>query len=382
MDDADDDTILIGQVQTALAETLDEEAVGEEDDFNALIDPSLRPAIQQLQAAANVMTKSAHEMNEAAGSEVRTDNESIDSTAEVLPQAKLTLHIDPQLQLLHAVKTEAKPTAPATSSSQISANSLVSPPDSLHNDHDDDLSPSQKNQIGVNKTIEMNGEGNRSDPASNPLQTPKSAASRHSSRQPKPVDRYIPDAPDSTIKQLTSPSNHPNTIKRESRRASSSGASIATTSISSSNSSNTGEPDTKPRRASSHTTSSTTITVISAGIIPQQPQHSLTTTTTTTTTTSLSSPSSPSSFSSPPSLPSLPPNPPPHPVMGDATRGLALAAIPAKSSHHVHAEVEVEVEGDSKAEAEADPEEESLRLIRALQEDEFGLRRRRKSMRA
>jgi hypothetical protein len=373
VDDAEDDTILIGQAETALAEALDEEAV-EEDDFNALIDPSLRPAIQQLQVAANVMTKSAHEMNEAAGSDAKTDNESIDSTAEAPPQAKLTLHIDPQLQPLHAIKTEPNPTAPTTTSSQISANSLVSPPDSLHNDHyDDELSPSHKNHLGVNKTIEMNGEGNRNDSTSNPIQTPKSAASRHSSRQPKPVDRYIPDVADGTAKQQpATPSNHPNTIKRETRRASSSGASIATTSISSSNSnsnSNSGEADTKPRRASSHTTSttSTTTTITTSTVhLPQQPKHGPT----------IISPSSSSPSSS---LPSLPVNHPQRANMGDPARGPAPAAIPPKSAQTL---VEVEGEVVVEAEADPDPEEESLRLIRALQEDEFGLRRRRKSVRA
>ena len=348
-DDAENDTVLVGQAQSALAESYNEVAV-EDDDFNALIDPSLRPAIQQLQAATNVMTQSAHEMNEAAAPDSNADNPTIDNHTEAPSQAKLAIHIGPQPQPCTSIRTAPHPAAVATSSSQISANSLVSPPDSLRNDHDEDdtFSPTS-NHPDFNKSVEVNGEGSTSnDSTSNPLQTPKSAASRHSSRQPKPVDRYVPDAAaggnlerehGAKQTQAQTPSTVGVAIKKEPCRASSSGASLATTSKSNSN---TGEGRrSKSRRASSHTTSATTPTSASASASSsasldflagvEQHQHQEHDPSGATATSALSMP------------------------MASAEGSLGLAGL----------------------DQEGEADEESLRLIRALQEEEFGLRRRR-----
>lgn len=354
VDDTEDDTVLVGQAQSALAEASNEQAV-QEDDSNALIDPSLRPAIQQLQAATDVMTQSAHDMSEAAGPGPQADIASIGSPLEAPTQAKLTIHIDPQLQPSNSIKTEPNPAALATSSSQISANSLVSPPDSLHNDHDDDFPPTDKNP-DINKSVEMNGEGGSNDSTSNPLQTPKSAASRHSSRQPKPVDRYVPDAAENIAKQTATTSNIP-AIKKEPRRASSSGASVATTSNSNSNA---GEGGHKSRRASSHAASTSTAastTSTSGGFLAGQQQQQQQQANTATATSS-----SPSSLSS-------------------ASTGAAQGHSIGEAAGGLGPEQEGQGQGQGQLEMEADADEESLRLIRALQEEEFGLRRRR-SMRA
>jgi hypothetical protein len=343
--------MLVGQAQSALAEAFNESAV-EEDDFNLLIDPSLRPAIQQLQAAADAMTQSAHEMHEAAGPDLQTDNSATDNPAEIPTQAKLTIHVDPQPQPPTPIKTEPHPIPLATSSSQISANSLVSPPDSLRNDHDDHdtffaTSTSIPSGIDMNKSVEMtNGEANSStsssnDSSSNPLQTPKSAASRHSSRQPKPVDRYIPDAVENNVKHIPVSAEH-KAIKKEARRASSSGASITTTS-----NSNGGAEGRKSRRASSHTTSSSTAASTSApstgflaGVVQQRRQQRA-------------------------GLSSLP-------VVEAAGGG------GGGNPDFVGGAQGMEQQGGRmQIEDEAEADEESLRLIRAIQEEEFGLRRRR-----
>jgi F-box and leucine-rich repeat protein 10/11 len=348
-DDPGDDTILVGQAQFALAAALNEQAI-EDDEFNSLIDPSLRPAIQQMQGAANVMPQSASEMNEAAGLDPKAEKASVNNPAEATTQAKVTIYIDPQLQKSTSIKTESHPIALATSSSQISANSLVSPPDSLRNG-DDDFS-SVDNNIERNKSVEMNGEGSSNESTANPLQTPKSAASRHSSRQPKPVDRYIPDTDgnqksENSGKQSSVGTSNPPFVKKEPRRASSSGASIATTSNSNSNS-HTGEGQ-KSRCASSHTTSTSTST--SAGFVSTTPP---------------------------------PPPPPPQqqqqqagPLSSSSSSPPALKTSTPSARHSFGAAT-----GHLRAEAQIEPDtdEESLKLIRALQEEEFGLRRR--SMRA
>jgi hypothetical protein len=354
-DVAEDDAGLVGQAQSAIAEAVSDTAALEEDDFNALIDPSLRPAIQQLQAATHAMTQSAHEMKEAAGPDPEIDNPRTEDPAETETpvQAKLTIHIDPQLSNSSSTGIKAEshphhhhhyPAALATSSSQISANSLVSPPDSHHND---DFSPSdhnpdpdlKHNSVGTNAEGGSGG-GSSSDSTTsslfnnNALQTPKSAASRHSSRQPKPVERYVPDAgvrsgngregnkkEGDEIKQLSSTASG-QMIKEEARRASSSGDSVAT----SSNLNTEGGGSKARGRMSSHTSP---CAPPSASARAEQ---------------NVTSPQSPSQARVKHGLP------------GDATA--------------------------TESETQLKAEEESLKLIRALQEEEFGLRRRRGSMRA
>jgi F-box and leucine-rich repeat protein 10/11 len=348
---AEDDTGLVGQAHSALAEAVSDTAALEEDDFNALIDPSLRPAIQQLQAATHAMTQSAHEMKEAAVPDPEIDNPRIEDPAETPVQAKLTIHIDPQLSNSSSTGIRAEshphhhhhPAALATSSSQISANSLVSPPDSHHNE---DFSPSDHNpdpdlkhdSVGTNAEGGSGG-GSSSDSTTsslsnnNALQTPKSTASRHSSRQPKPVERYVPDAgvrsgngregtkEGDESKQPSSTASG-QMIKEEARRASSSGDSVAT----SSNVNTEGGGGKARRRMSSHT-----------------------------------SPCAPPSAS--------------------ARAGQNVTSSQSPSQ----ARVKHGPPGDATAtesEAQLKADEESLKLIRVLQEEEFGLRRRRGSMRA
>lgn len=361
VDYADTDTILVDQVQSALAEAMNETAV--EDDFNSLIDPSLRPAIQQLQAATDAITQSANEMNEAAGPDPTPDHAMTDNPAESPAQANLTIQIDSQPHISPtSVKTEPHPATLTASSSEISAHSLVSPPDSHRNDDED--FPLADNNPDTNKSVEPNVEGSitsSNDSTINPLQTPISAASRHSSRQPKPVDRYVPDAvptlsAENGVKQQSSKSFTTAAnlgVKKENRRASSSGASVGTTGSlgnlhlnSNSQSSSTGAgTSSKASRASTSATSSTSL---------QQE------------TTSPSSSSRPA-VNAGDSVSGK------NPIINDIN-GTTMDSISPSSHAQVQGQGQIAVQ-------DVDADEESLRLIRALQEEEFGLRRRR-SMKA
>lgn len=406
VDEGENDTILVDQAQSALAEAYDEQVI-EEDDFDSLIDPSLRlqPAIQQLQAAADAMIQSAHEMHEAAGPDSVPDKVVNGSSAEEPTQARLTISIDPQLQAPTTIKIEPHPVALAPSSAQISATSLVSPPDSLRNDDEIDnensnekFSPTFNNaDMNMSKSVDVNGEAGTSssnESTSNPLRTPKSAASRHSSRHSKPVDRYVPDNNnlENSGKKTTSSSITPKlVIKKEPRRASSSGASIAATTNPTSDGDAGEEP--KSRRASSHATTASP-SVSAAAILQQQhePQRvtSLPGLSNTNPKTAAISPSS-SCYSS--SLPShnldTTPNHGYH-VPTKATtdgRGSRSGGGPAEIQQtQQQLQLQQHTRGQEvplplPLELEADAE--SLRLIRALHEEEFGLRSRgRSGMRA
>lgn len=368
-DEAGNDTILVDQAHTAVTETFNEATV-EDDGFDALIDPSLRPAIRQLQAATEVMAQSAHEMNEAAGLDPNTDDLTADELVVAPCQAKLTVQVDIKPQKFPSLKTELHQAVHTTSSSQISANTMASPPESLHNDsssHQIDHHPD------VERSVEMNGEGISNDSTSNPLQTPKSAVSRHSSRQPKPVDRYVPEISGSwnTDKEIgtkgassaSGTSNNPAARgKKERRRASSSGAATSTPDA---NGNTDGGGKAKSRRASSHITSSNAAAVPvsimtssspKSGFLPrvsdgQQQQATF------SFSSSASSPltSSPTTSSS---------------VLGIAAEtGTMTQAKPQTDTNHCNS--------PSEQQGEAQADEESLKLIRTLHEEDFGLRKRR-----
>lgn len=322
--DADTDTILVGQAQSALAEVFNEPTIDEDDDFNALIDPSLRPAIQQLQAAADAVSECAEELHDAAAPDSQTD-----SDAERSTQTRPTLHVDAHLQPSPQIKVEPLPIALATSSSQISANSLVSPPDSLHNDGNNHSSPTiQPSKPDIYHPTDVNGEnGNNSgnDPTSSPsdpLQTPKSAASRHSSRQPKKVERYVPDAGGGASGGGEHGAKQPRStiacdgkgVKKEPRRGSSS------TGISA-------RAESSKSRAGSRRASTSTSVVAAPEALLSHPHNK-------------QASSSPKSDG----------------AGGGSGTGAGTHSVSAVDSETA--------------------DEESLRLIRLLQEDEFGLRRR------
>jgi F-box and leucine-rich repeat protein 10/11 len=351
--DADQDTILVGQAQSALAEAFDQPEV-DDDDFNALIDPSLRPAIQQLQAATNAMTQSAHDMKTASASELDTNADQPSGPGQVLNHPNLTIHMDPRLyDAPNPIKQEPQPAALPTSSSQISATSLVSPPDSLHHDDDfsattdqHDLAQQRKSQSIELRDHDANSSGDLAASLSNPLQTPKSAASRHSSRQPKPVDRYVPDAGNDKANG-ESGGRQPDVQLDPSANAS---AQSTGTEIKKGNHRDSSSR-TSPMSASMPRVNNTSGQVKATG----GSTHSVATSPSTATARRGQATATVSSSLSPPL----------------ATSPEPQQQQPKAGSRGRHSFGELEIEAD----------EESLKLIRAIQEEEFGLRRRT-SMRA
>jgi hypothetical protein len=230
----DAETILVGQAQSALAAELQDERNGETD-FESLIDPALmmdtpsappraQPflgnAIQQLRAATDVMTRSTQDITASrnTGNEhgqlppnaqdadvVATQGDfSGEHQLPEIPRAEISSKSQPSLGNM------------PSAASQTPAGSLASPPDSIV--QETDFSPTAIAHGELTKSIETNGGG--SEFGGNPLHTP-SSASRHSSRQPKQVGLYVPDAA-STIQ------NPPSQDARYDRRASSSELSALT----------------------------------------------------------------------------------------------------------------------------------------------------------
>jgi hypothetical protein len=231
---SDAETILVGQAQSALAAELQDDR-NEQADFESLIDPALmmdtpsappRPqpvlgdAIQQLRAATDAMTRSTQDItaSRTAGTEQRQappDAQDPDVTATQdnfdngnglsdMAQSEILSKPPPSLANM------------PSAASQTPAGSLASPPDSLLQDAD--FSPTAMANGELTKSIETNGGG--SEFGGNPLHTPNSA-SRHSSRQPKQIDRYVPDA--ASTSQMPASED-----ARYDRRASSSGISALT----------------------------------------------------------------------------------------------------------------------------------------------------------
>ena len=231
---SDAETILVGQAQSALATELQDNR-NEEADFESLIDPALmadtpsappRPqpslghAIQQLRAATDVMTRSMQDIT-ASKSVGNEHPQGPPSTQEPNPtSAQGNLNEGNQLPEMPQAEIPSKQQPSlvnmSSAASQTPARSLASPPDSLLQDAD--FSPTAIANGELTKSIETNGGG--SELGANPLHTP-SSESRHSSRQPKQIDRYVPD--------VTSTSQKPSLADdRYDRRASSSGLSALT----------------------------------------------------------------------------------------------------------------------------------------------------------
>ena len=181
--------------------------------------PILGDAITQLRAATDAMTKSTKDMTASRTSGSNNTNistpqktEAAVDHSELNDESKFPEHsqIDP------SPMAQAPLTTMPSASSQTPAGSLASPPDSLL--HDPGYSPTARGNFELTNSIETNGEGSVS--SGNPLHTPNSN-SRHSSRQPKPIDQYLPHA--ETTSQMPAPDD-----TRFDRRASSSGVSALT----------------------------------------------------------------------------------------------------------------------------------------------------------
>jgi hypothetical protein len=228
-----DENHLVAEAQSDLAAGGNQYR-NEETDFDSLIDPALMmttpsappppqsnqpllgDAIQQLQAATDMMRQSTQDISTASRQSTAQP-----SRIEPTSTAAATYSTDKEdqqpgipAQPEFVGASHSMSIAMAPTSSQTPVGSLASPPDSLI--HDAGSPPTETNRTEVNRSIEMFADG--SDSSANPLHTPKSA-SRHSSRQPKQVGRYVPEAASSTVKQPKKPA---------SRRASSSTVSTLT----------------------------------------------------------------------------------------------------------------------------------------------------------
>lgn len=241
---SDPETMLVNQAQSALAAEWNDEQNGQVD-FNSLIDPALMDtpsgppqpaqpilgdAIQQLRAATDAMTKSTKDMTASRAS--GTENSPMPPVAPEteVPFTQDDLSTDYKLPELPQADSPSM-TQPAlvtmpSASSQTPAGSLASPPDSLL--HDPGFSPTGIASVELNKSVETNGGGSES--SGNPLHTPNSA-SRHSSRQPIQIGRYVPDAVTGSEKPTADDVKHEKPVSEDTkyaRRASSSGASALT----------------------------------------------------------------------------------------------------------------------------------------------------------
>ena len=228
--DPEAETVLVGQAQSALAEVLTEQAYQSgQTDFNSLIDPalmadssSLQPlhppeqpslddAIQQIQAATDAMRQSANDLTAIRRSDLTVPRYPVEENA-IAAVAKVEASEPP----LNSTRADLVPVPLTANTSQTPAASLASPPDSLSNDADYPSATAEHTEPA--KSIEVTAEP--LEPTLNTMHTPNSA-SRHSSRQPKQVNRYVPETSLTTIKQSQKPI-------RYDRRASSSSTSALT----------------------------------------------------------------------------------------------------------------------------------------------------------
>jgi hypothetical protein len=230
----DAETILVGQAQSALAAELQDER-NEQADFESLIDPALMmdtpsappgpqpflgDAIQQLRAATDAMTRSTHDITASrnAGNEHRQPSPNAQDADITVTQGNFNDENQPpdMPQVETSSKSQPSLVNMPSAASQTPAGSLASPPDSIA--QETDFSPTAIPHGKLAKSIETNGGG--SEFGGNLLHTP-SSASRHSSRQPKQIDLFVPDATSTT--QKPSPQD-----ARYDRRASSSELSALT----------------------------------------------------------------------------------------------------------------------------------------------------------
>lgn len=241
------DSILVGQAQSALAEfasqpspPLEMQSLGKDTvhDLEGLIDPALTQSssnarssdltpsfgagLAGIAAAAVADGTQGAAPGDGEGEEdtYRPQSPSARAHGAIRPTVDVQASDPPaNLSPVHWIEhsaTNAIHTMPTSSATP--AASLASPPNSLLNDAD--FSPTAADGE-VRNTIE----GGETSDQSNPLHTPKST-SRHSSRQPKQVDRFVPDAsvtskaPSSNARRASTVSVHLNNGRSDSRQAS------------------------------------------------------------------------------------------------------------------------------------------------------------------
>jgi len=223
-------------------------------DFDAMIDPALRQqglpvptmptqlpsadAFHLVQSAAETVGMLTQEMNDPA--QLLQRKGSLVGIEASVPYAERNVDplLDQQMVDTPLSSTAVKPEPTAITmeriSSQTTDGSLASPPDSTMTELAS--SPVAPNGMNITTSIETNGE--RSETSHDDFYTPISA-SRQSSRQPKLVDRYVPETNQVMLKPTSKPA-------KADRRYSSSGASGETAGSSG-----------KSRRSSSNTSGTT-----------------------------------------------------------------------------------------------------------------------------
>jgi F-box/leucine-rich repeat protein 10/11 len=267
-------------------------------------------------------TKSGHIPRPDASEAVLADAEPLQRPEEIKETAKGILTngsyaSPPELQadqpLATKVNTEATTaTAPATT--------LVSPPTSLADDVDASLDQAEGE---MRPSIEGGHEGEQ--PAALPTQT---STSRHSSRQPRQVDRYVPEVvstnrgPKSAPKSSSS-HHHPHHSHPSTK--------LAGVAVEAKSTSSTKKPSSRPTSSHHNQHSS-----------PTMPNGKKTSPTTTTFDRG-----------------------------GEHDR-----MIPSSVSAHHHSGKAMGREGGNVTAGEEEEDMESLKLIRELHEQDFGLRRR------
>jgi F-box/leucine-rich repeat protein 10/11 len=182
--------------------------------------PFLGNAIQQLRAATDAMTRSTQDItaSRTAGKEPLQVPQNTQDPDAMTIQSNFEdgKELPDPAQAESPSKVQPSLVNVPSGAGQTPAGSLASPPDSLLQDAD--FSPTVMANGELTKSIEADGGG--SEFGGNPLRTP-SSASRHSSRQPKQIDRYVPDASSASQRPASED-------RRYDRRASSSGLSALT----------------------------------------------------------------------------------------------------------------------------------------------------------
>ena len=181
-------------------------------------EPSLQEASRLMQSAADAIRLSTSEMNNVYGGTFFHPGQKVAPSANLDPRNQFERIPSPNDL---DVKAEHESPVLQHSSTQLSNGTLVSPPDSTGDGVD---FPDTANE-GAQLATSPDGGDSTSPDQGGHIVTP-SSASRHSSRQPKSVVRYVPDS--FATKASSSKRSEEGNFQKHERRASSSAASTLT----------------------------------------------------------------------------------------------------------------------------------------------------------
>jgi F-box/leucine-rich repeat protein 10/11 len=181
-------------------------------------EPSLQDASRLMQSAADAIRLSTSEMNNVYGGTFFHPGQKVAPSVNLDPRNQFERIPSPNDL---DVKAEHESPMLQHSSTQLSNGTLVSPPDSTGDGVD---FPGTANEGAQSATSPDGGDSTSLDHGGH-IVTP-SSASRHSSRQPKSVVRYVPDS--FATKASSSKRSEEGNFQMHERRASSSAASTLT----------------------------------------------------------------------------------------------------------------------------------------------------------